>query len=265
MKYPAKCFAKGTLQCFSNDLLEHELSRIGPLGTMWFSNGSSLFELCTEGVFGAFSEITTWMARLNAQLRVAFSEWCSFMRSIGKYQTHSRFTCNVLSLKHLSSIPALKSKARAALYVNQWLLSVTQRDTSSDHKQSRAAVHWGYLSMHEIFAQTKIRLDDHDIALLKLAGDAFFHNSRNLQFESLCTGGMRLWHLVPKHHALIHLVQDALRCHMNPRTYWTWADEDFVRITSNLSKALHGGTAQTQAVEMHLDELRAEFSKFGDR
>jgi hypothetical protein len=101
------------------DLLHDDL-----LGPRQHLCGGVLKQLCDESHFGAFAEVTEWMRRLDAQLSVAFTEFCSWctLKRIG--QSQSRFTHLSLSLKSKSSWPILKAKAKNCQVVSEWLLSV---------------------------------------------------------------------------------------------------------------------------------------------
>ena len=54
--------------------------------------------------------------------------------------------------------------------------------------------------------------------------------------------GLRLWKLTPKLHLFLHLCVDQAVVFGNPRFWWTYGDEDLVRIMINIADSVHSST-----------------------
>ena len=167
-----------------------------------------LLELCLERKFGDFSFVTNWSKRLNLQLCMAhrkFYRWLSENRYNCK---HSTFSMRLLSLNPKRGLqrqtPKLKSKGRPALFVNQWLLSICERDTSSPHFEKRCSVLWGYHKSFEIPSKTGVELTSDELASVNATGQAILNCSRSLCADSI-SAHKGTWRLIPKHHAQLHL------------------------------------------------------------
>ncbi len=148
-----------------------------------------LLELCLERKFGDFSFVTNWSKRLNLQLCMAhrkFYRWLSENRYNCK---HPNFSVCLLSLNPKSGLqrqtPKLKSKGRPALVVNQWLLSIYERDTSSSHFEKRCSVLWGYHKSFEIPSKTGVELTSGELASFNATGQAILNCSWSLCADSI--------------------------------------------------------------------------------
>ena len=53
--------------------------------------------------------------------------------------------------------------------------------------------------------------------------------------------GLHLWHVVPKHHYLWHLAEEA--SHLNPRMSWCYSNEDFVGKLATIGLSTRHGQA----------------------
>ena len=109
------------------------------------------------------------------------------------------------------------------------------------------------------FPNGGIELGVDELSILNSASRAILTNSRILCADSL-SRAKRTWHLIPKHHALLHLFVFAIQSKLNPGFAMTFSDEDFVGWVSKTLEALHAVTCEHQFVARFVDYLRAEFA-----
>ena len=128
----------------------------------------------------------------------------AYMKRTRQSCRHSRFTHRVLSKLRMTSKPKLKSKARAALHVNAWLLDTLKQDTSTPHKRARASLVWGYDSMFEVCSNAGVFFTDVELSNCCVAATTIINATRFLHQESLRLKTNR-WHVIPKAHHLIEL------------------------------------------------------------
>ena len=106
------------------------------LGTQLRSAGSVLEELVVEGEFGEFFGPGKWDDRMNTCLQVAHLKFCQWMSFAHKASCFSSvFTVKGLSKSAGYQHPVLKAKARASQWINDWLLSIAQKNASTPHRQ----------------------------------------------------------------------------------------------------------------------------------
>ena len=188
-----------------------------------------------------------------------FYRWLSENRHNCK---HSKCSVHLLSLNPKrfaeADTPKLKSKGRPALCVNQWLLSICERDTSSPHFERRCSVLWGYHESFEIIKKTGVELTSDELASLNATSQAILNCSRGLCANSISAHN-GTWRLIPKHHGLLHLFVFALSSKINPALAATWSDEDFVGWVGCACLTLHRVTVEHQIIARFVDCLRAEF------
>ena len=80
----------------------------GPLGTFQLVAGSSLLELCEEGVFGNAPDQGGWAAKLNWQLRAAYGLFTSWARDHCIGHSHPEFKANRIGMHEMRDWPELK-------------------------------------------------------------------------------------------------------------------------------------------------------------
>ena len=135
--------------------------------------------------------------------------------AIPRYSTrHSKFSNLVLSMRVMTSQPKLKSKARAALYVNEFLLSVCVRDTSNAHKAHRCSVLWSYHTLFEVQTTAGLELTLVEKARFMQAAKILCVSSRILFAEAI-RAGRSTWRLLPKNHALLESFEHVRRTNFN--------------------------------------------------
>lgn len=177
------------------DCLAWDYVHVAPLGCMWDSNGATLHEICCSGHFGAFHALTRWHERLDAQCNAAYNAFKTWLHKQGLTQSTARFSHLTLSMKRKGSNPCLKSKGRAALHINAWLLDVCQTlQPTSVHDMRRASVLWAQNEIFDVYVKGDLILSDTDVNRLKLAQDALFNSLRGLRLE-MQHSRKRAWHL----------------------------------------------------------------------
>ena len=127
------------------DTLLGDWMHVAALGTQPIAVGNVLEELCTEGRWGQFLECHGWKERMNCALKLGHIDFRGWLRERGLQCSVPVFSTNMLSKEALHQHPTLKCKARACIYVTEWLYSISACDVGTWHNQLRATVLWGYL------------------------------------------------------------------------------------------------------------------------
>ena len=80
---------------------------------------------------------------------------------------------------------------------------------------------WALALLDTIFSAAGFWLDDGEIAQVEVAARALFPAWRMLYEEAR---GEK-WPILPKHHAMMHILKDCIASRRNPASYWAFAGE----------------------------------------
>ena len=133
-------------------------------------------------------------------------------------------TASKLSMTTRESTPVLKYKAFAAMVVVDWLawICVAQAKASTNEiVRDRACLLWGLSRMFQRFRDAHVFVSDAEVAGLQKARDAFMCASYKLPVLSRGQECSR-YHLIPKHHMIVHACRSAALDRLNPGCYWTF-------------------------------------------
>ena len=95
---------------------------------------------------------------------------------------------------------------------------------------------WALALLGTVFSTAGMWLDDGEVAQVEAATGVLFPAWRMLYEEAR---GER-WPILPKHHALMHILKDCIASHPYPMSYWAIAGEHLM----GLSKRSLGGQFQ---------------------
>ena len=172
-----------------------------------------------------------------------------------------RFTPNKLSLKNKHDKPELKTKARCALTIVDWLADVCSKQAEhipgDEYVGTRAGSLWSLAEMFRIMRSSAKRggtftPTEHDD--LQHLRDMFFrsyHKLRGMSEEA----GSPCWAITPKFHMLDHAIRMGLEWNMSPATWWTFKEEDGMALMLKITKGLHALTLERSGFHMLLIQL----------
>ena len=247
---PPSAFA--TVPGFSLELsILWDWMHVSPLGVQHKSCGACLHELVQEGKWGVFRG--EWKIRVAIPLKRAFKEFKTWCRDVaGLEHSQQKTTPKSLTLVDTDSVPALKGKAHNLMCVSKWLAHLTHSDNSTVHRRNRSRVMWAISALDTLFSSAGEFLSDDEAGQVDLARSVLFPAWRALRTESQD----ERWPIIPKHHAMMHMCQDAVVNRRNPAGFWCFAGEHMM----GESKGSLGGQYQ-----VHLERrmLRAALLRLG--
>ena len=190
------------------------------LGVQHKAAGAVLVELCIEGRFGNFGG--QWRIRTGIALKRAHSEFTAWARGQRIEHSQQQFTCASLSVAGgIEEVPHLKGKAHNVMTVTKWLAHILRDDRDTAHRRNRSRVLWALALWDTIFSTAGLWLDDQEAAQVEVAQSVFFTGWRWLYEEARG----QMWPILPKHHAMMHIIKDCLASRRNPGSYWCFAGE----------------------------------------
>ena len=223
-----------------------------PLGLQHKSCGQCIMELVAEGRWGHFRG--EWKVRTAVALKRAYADFTAWCRNVGHLR-HSQQAFTPASLtvaEGADAVPHLKGKAHNLMCVSKWLAAITHEDNSTSHRRNRSRVMWSLALLDSVFASAPQWLSDNDVEQIRLAASVLFPAWRWLRDDSSETR----WPIIPKMHAVMHIVQDALQNRRNPSGFWCFAGEHLMGVCK---KSLGG------QFQIHLDRrmLRCALLRLG--
>ena len=193
---------------------------VSPLGFQHKSAGNCLVELALEGKFGVFGG--DWRVRMGIAFKRAYADFCRWCSGRRLRHSQQQFTCATLSVASgATDLPHLKGKAHNLMCVSKWLADLVADDSASPRRRARSRVMWAIACLDTLFATSGQWLDDAEIEQLQVARRVFFPSWRFLAEH----GDDGTWQRLPKHHAAMHMLDDAVRTRRNPAGFWCFAGE----------------------------------------
>ena len=238
---------------FHTSCILPEMMHCGPLGVHLIVGGACLYELCSSHHFGRFEE-KRWDLKLDLQLAAAYRSFRAYCKHNHLKVCAPMFKKSKLSMKRTTSRPVLKYKAYAALVIVDWLAMICveqARASTNEYVRARACLLSGLSRMFRVFREGGVFLDDAEVATLQKALDAFVPASYTLSMLSREEGRSH-YHLIPKHHMIVHACRTAIRDRLNPGCYWTFSDEDMMRVIMTSSSACSGLAVHKAGLERWL-------------
>ena len=120
---------------------------------------------------------------------------------------------------------------------------------------------WGFSSIYLVVKHKKRWLDDGERQLLEHAREASLHGFNWLSLYH-CNRGTAFFAMKPKFHMIDHILRHAVRTGLNPRAYWTLADESFGGEVANVCKGVHPNCIAKRGTERWLVAYFYESSIF---
>ena len=137
--------------------------------------------------------------------------------------------------------PRLKTKGGETRHLLPIMYKLAvEHNNGSLHDQHRVAALKCFVAFDSILDTSGFHLQTELAAdVLRLAQKALSH----CQWLRNWAGARKLWPLMPKHHAALHLTEDAQ--FLNPYKVWTFKGEDFVGKMSRMAHSVSFGTRAT--------------------
>ena len=243
LDYAAPCFSQ--LQSTASFLLavDTELSKlpgfdiqdtalfdwmhVSALGIEPRANGSTLVELALGGRWGRFRG--EFKVRLGIALKRAWGHFNDYCRNHGLSHRQPQFTPATLSMADgAQSRPELKAKARNCMLVTQWLASLTRHDAADAHSRNRSRVLYALASLNDTFLTAGHWLSDDEAASVDRCTRILCGAWTRLRAGAR---GTKYWGTIPKHHAAMHLLADAVATRRNPASYWCFSGEHIMGVS----------------------------------
>ena len=220
-----------SLRGFSIHALRPEPLHIGPLGIMQHHAGSCLADLAFEGKFCLVTLGQPWMQMIGEQLSMAYNHFDEWARLERLSHSQARFSCAKIGLTTRSTTwPCLKAKGHNCMIVVRWLSSFCWQDAqghADDSKEMRrASASWGFDMLYRVGIEARDPnwLTAEELAMFETAGMMALSSTNELSKMALASGHAR-FKIVPKHHAMMHWIQDTIWSSRNPMASWTMSDE----------------------------------------
>ena len=240
-------------------MIRLDLMHILLLGVYHWTLGSSFWELLEAGEWREPADAGPWQQLMLLQLHRAWLEFKAWARRCKISHSVPRFTLAGLSMQVLDDAPYYKSKAAHARIVCDWMAQKTRTIANADmtnrHNVIRANCLWGFASSLQVCTIAETWLNDSECRQLEDARNAALHSHSWLWCEALEIRNVRLWPTKPKHHLYDHCLRTAQQERLNPLTYWTPSDEDFVGRCSRACRNAHRKTREIVSAERFMLQL----------
>ena len=169
-----------------------------------------------------------------------------FSRTRAKYRLQGELT--IVRIKTSNDWPKLKSKATQLRCLSRFALELARKhDSGSQHDRRRSGVAQLLVRFYEIVEQEGLFLSDAAVREIKSIGKDLPMLYIALASEAALKQ-QRLWKAQPKMHLFQHLCEWQVPMKLNPRIYWTYADEDLVGKLIEVASACHPYTVQSTAL-----------------
>jgi hypothetical protein len=193
-------------------------------------------------------------------LQLRFKLWLS---ENGLQCSCRRFTISSLARDRTNQICLFKCKAAQAPPLVAWLESLVREfcvycpASCREEAQLLSACVWG-LSTYFVVLRTSGRFfTEGEAQLLNRAGKTMLVAYSELGKHH--GGGETLWHIVPKFHAFVHLIEDA-RCDLgNPRFFHCFSGEDLIGKLLRLARKGHASTVIDHAMSCYIVGMKQRF------
>ena len=206
------------------------------LGVAAHVAGNILFELLPK--FGRNQEEQV------KQLQLAMQEY--YKNSKVASRMDGRLTLDRLRTK--GQWPKLKAKAAAVRNLIPFVAALArQHNSGSDHDRRRLEIANDLNLFYDILRSEGQILSRHGAETLRRIGESLPRAYAHLAAEAV---GMNKkgWKLVPKFHLFQHILLSQARRFGNPKTYWTYADEDMVGQMVEVGQSCHSSTMPATAL-----------------
>ena len=239
------------------------------LGTGKVCNGSCLVYLLERGFFGSFPARGQYGPNLQVLLRKAYSVFRPWQRDNNFQRTQPRFTPARLHRTGRHCYPCLSSKAHPSKVLTFWLTAMADRQAKKEDatpldKQIHICM-YGYarslqiMDQHGLILPPEAAKEFYDVTMLHLRVYADLREqSSRVQGKEL---NRSLWVLLTKHHHMMHVAEDTLNTHTNPRIYSLLCAESFVGSIGRISRACHRANVSTRVAQRYLACLHFEATK----
>ena len=164
--------------------------------------------------------------------------------------TIKRFSRLGLSMKVLRSFPYFKAKAHNGLVLCRWLeFKCYSLKDSSPYALLRWQTIWGWTEFYEICLKSDPDfLCETEFGRLTAATDMMLHGCKILARLNADASRAR-WKMRPKLHTMGHISQDANSSGRNPRSWWSFKDEENMGKLSRIASAVHAQKVCSRALE----------------
>ena len=165
-----------------------------------------------------------WKIRTGIASKRAHSEFRKWASDPAWRIKHSqqRLTAASLSVADgIAEVPHLKGKAHNIMCVTKWLAFILREDTATPRSRRRGRVMWALALLDTLCSTAGMWLDDGEVAQVEVARGVLFPSWRMLYEEERgekCP-------IIPKHHAMMHILKDVVESCRNPASYWAFAGE----------------------------------------
>jgi hypothetical protein len=235
---------------FRHGMISADLMHCSDLGVLLYLEGIIFWELIVE-MHGTFSNC-------KAQLHYIVSLVKTASRKLGqRKQPLNDLTIGMVKSKGTSS-PKLKVKASAArnllLCVEYMLEFLIPLDT--DHAQQRFLIVKHFCSMYK-HLMSGVGLG----SLLEAAASCkraliLWGELRQADIDPNNPNGWQhrgffLWKMYPKHHILVHLLEDQMIASGNPVHHWCYADESEIGAAVDLAATLQVHCLHVSVIRKH--------------
>ena len=242
-------------------MVSPELMHAGPLGHNLVVNGSVIKELADEGFWATPPPTGAWQEKLQLQLSAATAAFKQWQKDNQRSCNQLRFTVRRLSLSSKQRVPELKAKAYNSLIVTEWLESecrkMSERWPSNSYFRDRATMVWGLAEFFRVLRRSPMWMSEEELEDLQVARDAACFLFRKLAGIAL-EEGAPLYPCRPKLHMLDEAHRLAQTTGENPTSFWTFQDEDSMRILVDIAKSCHGSTVESSTLHKWLMQFFAE-------
>ena len=226
--------------------------------------GSVLTYLAEAGHFGDFPPQGQYDVNLDSILRRAFGKFCAYKKSHKLDCSQPRFTPARCNRRNRASWACLNSKAIASKIISFWLTdevsSWAMRPAATELDKRVATVMYTYVELFKLMDGCGAIFGEAEAQEFYEKGLLHLQIYSQLRLQSSRTFGasspMRyLFHLLPKHHYMMHMVYDVRETLINPRFHTLLCAESFIGIMGRISKACHRATLSKRVLERYLVKL----------
>ena len=234
---------------FHFNMLVFESMHADLLGLRLHLLGSCIVCLLDEGIPCMPPPTGSWQSKRKVQLSVLSNRLRVWLRRTKMFCKFKKITLGRLRLYTLRSWPELKSKAKNAAVLTEFVLDIHRNiQTPSVHQRYRTLCLWGFSEYYKLCSNKERWFDDPSLRRMRVIRDAMLHSYHYLNAKA-ARDNVSLFAMKPKFHAIDEIIRHSLRSRLNPGAYWSFSSEDLCGQVGSLAAKVHPSTMSLRTAQ----------------
>ena len=219
------------------------------LGLRLHGLGSTMLQMCREGVPFAPPATGDWKSKANSQLADLSRDFSHWLSENKRTCSQRRFNLNSIRMQTQKSWPELKAKAKNATLITEYLLSVhEQLEHRTELQNYRLLMLWGFDAMFRMFNNKQRWLTVEQRAQLESIRSTLLNSYHHVNLVS-SYADEAAFAMKPKFHAIDELCRWASEGGLNPGSFWAFGSEDLCGRVGKIAAACHPASMNRRVLQ----------------